>query len=101
MKTLADLKRRLVPGLLVSVTFPGSVIRGNLGDTVLPGRTVARRVHSVTPGGCYWESEKAPGARGSFLDWPKASCLTFAGESVAVAHEAGGKPFATYTFASL
>lgn len=98
MKTLADFKRRLVPGLSVTVEFPGSVIRGNLGNTVIPGRTVARRVHAITPGGVYWESEKTPGAKGSFLDWPKASCLSFNGEAVAVSFEPGGEPFATYHF---
>lgn len=98
MKTLADFKRRLVPGLSVTVEFPGSVIRGNLGDTVLPGRTVTRKVHTVTPGRVTWASEENPRLPGSSLYWPRADCLAFSGDTVAVSHEAGGKPFATYRF---
>lgn len=97
MKTLADLKRRLTPGAAAQVTFPSTVIRGNLGDTEVPGRTLTRKVHSVRAGGVYWENES--GGRGSYLDWPKASCLQFIdADTVAVSHEPNGKPFATYKF---
>lgn len=99
MKTLADFKRRLVPGLSVTVEFPGSVIRGNLGDTTIPGRTVARKVWAVKAGCVIWESEKLPGTPGSRLDWPAASCITFPdANTAAISHEAGRAPFATYRF---
>lgn len=100
MKTLADFKRRLVPGLTLVTEFPGYVIRGNCGDTVAPPRTVTRKVHSVTPGKVTFEKEGQPGAPGSSLYWPKADCLTFSpcGRRVAVADVAGGKPFASYIF---
>lgn len=98
MTTLADFKRRLVPGLAVTVEFPGSLIYGNTAITPIPGRTVKRRVHSVTAGKVVWESETQAGKAGSTLHWPRAECITFAGESVAVSHEPGGKPFAIYRF---
>ena len=98
MKTLADFKRRLVPGLAVRVEFPTTTIHGNTQDSVFPARTVTRKVHSVSSSMLIWESEREPGKAGSRLDWPKADCLTFNGNAVAVAHEAGGKPFATYHF---
>jgi len=99
MKTLADLKRRLVPGLPVTVEFPGSVIRGNLGDTVTPGRTVTRKVHQVLPSGVIWESESNPGQHGSRLHWPRADCVTFPDANTAqISFEPGGEPFATYRF---
>ncbi len=99
MKTLSDFKRRLIPGLPVTVEFPGSVIRGNLGNTVIPSRTVTRRVHSVRPSGVTWESEAKPGTPGSRLDWPRADCVTFPdANTAAIAHTAGGSPFAVYRF---
>lgn len=99
MKTLADFKRRLIPGLFVTVEFPGSVINGNLGQTVIPGRSVTRKVHSITPSMVLWEAEAPKTGSGSRLDWPKADCLTFLDDSTcAVSHEPNGKPFATYHF---
>jgi hypothetical protein len=101
MKTLADFKRRLVPGMSLTTEFPGYTIRGNLGDTVAPPRTVTRKVHAVTPGKVVFEKEGQPGVSGSNLHWPKADCLTFSpcGLRAAVADVAGGKPFAVYVFA--
>lgn len=99
MKSLADFKRRLTPGLSVTVEFPGSIIYGNTEVTPLPGRSVTRRVHSISSSFVVWESEKAPGAAGSRLDWPRADCFRFVdANTVEVSHEAGGKPFATYRF---
>lgn len=97
MKTLADFKRRLLPGLIVAVDFPGAIIRGNLGDTNVPARTLIRKVHSVSASMVVWES--APGTPGSALEWPKATCLQFPGPDTAVAsNEPGGEPYATYRF---
>lgn len=46
MKTLADFKRRLVIGTRLRVTFhlPPLVIRGNLGNTVMPTPEPEERV---------------------------------------------------------
>lgn len=97
MKTLSDFKRRLTPGLAVTVEFPASVIRGNLGDTTIPARVLARRVHSITPSCVIWENEH--GSPGSRLYWPKASCIRFPDtNTAAVSDEPNGKPFATYRF---
>lgn len=100
MKTLAEFKRRLVPGLSVTVEFPGSTIHGNTETTTIPGRTIARRVYSVHPGRVTWEKEGQPGQPGSRLYWPRADCIRFPDSNMAeVSHEPGGKPFATYRFA--
>lgn len=99
MKSLADFKRRLTPGTLVTAEFPGMTINGNLNQTVLPGRTTKRKVHSVSSSMIVWEDEKQPGKSGSRLDWPKASCLSFVdANTVAVSDEPGGKAFVTYRF---
>lgn len=101
MRTLADFKRRLVPGLPVTVTFYAATIRGNVGDTVIPAATHTRKVWQVTPSCVIWESMAQLAAPGSRLYWPRADCLTFSadGNTVAIAHEPNGQPFAVYSFA--
>lgn len=100
MKTLADFKRRLIPGLAVTVKFPSHTINGNTSTTVLPAATQTRKVWSVTPSCVIWEST-APGLRapGSRLYWPKADCIRFPdANSAEVSHEPNGPAFATYRF---
>ena len=67
--------------------------------TEIPGRTVNRKVHAVTPTMVVFEKEGASGQAGSRLYWPKAAALRFTDAvTAAVSNEADGKPFVTYRF---
>lgn len=96
MKTLSDFKRKLVVGAKLRVTFHGGplVIRGNLGNTVMPQpepqeRTVSRvQTNAVA-------FLKADGKE-SWLTYPKAA--DFAVENDAAVIYQNGKKILTYEF---
>lgn len=104
MKTLADFKRRLVVGTKLRVTFhmPRLVIRGNVGNTVIPTpppeeRIVAKvQINSVAFDRQH-VADKPPGPqRWSWLDYPKAK--DFAVEDGKAVIYQDGKKILTYEF---
>ncbi len=79
MKTLADFKRRLIVGARLRVTFhmPPLIIRGNVGNTVLPTPLPEERVVAkVQTNSVAFDrphvTDKPPGPqRWSWLSFPK------------------------------
>lgn len=104
MKTLADFKRRLVVGAKLRVTFhmPPLVVRGNVGNTVLPTPLPEERiVAKVQTNSVAFDrphvTDKPPGPqRWSWLGFPKAK--DFAVEDGKAVIYQDGKKILTYEF---
>lgn len=104
MKTLADFKRRLVIGTRLRVTFhlPPLVIRGNLGNTVMPTPSPEERVVAkVQSNSVAFDrpnaADKPVGSqRWSWLSFPKAADFRVE-EGKAVIFQ-NGKKILTYEF---
>ena len=99
MKTLADFKRRLTPGTKLVWSCYATTIKGNTGDTVLPGRVEGRTVEKVTSSQAVF---LRPDGQRSYLQWPKAKeCVFHAdGEGLDILNEYSGKINLTYRFSS-
>jgi len=82
MKTLADLKRRLVVGAhLETLAAPaGSTVVGNAGDGFLASRLVPGQVRTVVAASANGVSLQTADGHRSFLDFPKAGELRFEDE---------------------
>jgi hypothetical protein len=104
MRTLADFKRRLVVGAKLRVTFhmPPLVIRGNVGNTVLPTpgpeeRIVAKvQTNSVAFDRPSMADKPSGPQRWSWLGFPKAK--DFAVEDGKAVIYQDGKRILTYEF---
>lgn len=83
MKTLADLKRRLVVGArLETLAAPSGVtVAGNAGDTVLASRLIPGQVRTVVAVQANGVSLQAHDGHRSFFDFPKAADLRFDDEA--------------------
>ena len=104
MKTLADFKRRLVVGAKLRVTFhmPRLVIRGNVGNTVIPTpppeeRIVARvQTNSVAFDRQHMTNKPSGPQRWSWLDYPKAKDFAVEDGKAVICQD--GKKILTYEF---
>ena len=104
MKTLADFKRRLVIGAKLRVTFhmPRLVIRGNVGNTVIPTPPPEERiVAKVQTNSVAFDrpnaADKPAGPQGwSWLDYPTEG--DFAVEDGKAVVYQDGKKILTYEF---
>ena len=79
MKTLADLKRRLVPGarLCLLAAPSGFAVAGNAGDTVLASRLEPGAVRTIGAAQSNGVTLVAADGHRSFFDFPPASELRF------------------------
>lgn len=104
MKTLADFKRRLVLGAKLRVIFhmPRLIVRGNVGNTVLPTplpeeRTVAKVQTNAVAFDRPHMTDKPPGPqRWSWLSFPKAKDFAIEDGKAIIYQE--GKKILTYEF---
>jgi hypothetical protein len=91
MKTLADLKRALTPGTTIVVT---EHVHAHLKGERTVTRVLSRGLFISMPVG---HPDAARYPEGSSLDWPKASVLSFDGDTVTIALEPGAGPFMVFT----
>ena len=82
MKTLADLKRRLVPGtrLRLLAAPAGSTVTGNAGTVELPSRLVVGGVRTVGIAQSNGVTLHAEDGHRSFFDFPPSAELRFEDE---------------------
>jgi hypothetical protein len=82
MKTLADLRRRLVIGARLETLDapPGVMVAGNAGASFLASRLEPGQVRTVFTVQSNGVSLQAPDGHRSFLDFPKAAELRFEDE---------------------
>lgn len=83
MKTLADLKRQLVIGSSLTLT-------SRYGQTEGKNIGVKRFIVKKNTTGVYLNEDKAA-VKGAFLDWPKASLLSFDNGTITI-HISGKRP---------
>lgn len=102
MLTLAAIKRRLVPGVIVTMTYHKHfesvlVVRGNTGNTVLKDRSpvgIPREVVARQSNGIAFRNKDMAI---SWLYWPKASQVRGDGPDSFTILDEDGSPFMSYT----
>ena len=82
MKTIAELKRRLVPGARLMNLTDGAPadIHGNAGDARLASNLVAGEVRTVSIVQARGVTLRRPGGGTSFLEYPRSSEVEFLDE---------------------
>jgi hypothetical protein len=102
MKTLADFKRRLVVGAKLRVTFHMGpmVIRGNLGDTILPAKPPEDRVVAKVQSNAiaFSRPQSDDPMRLSWLEYPKAREFSVDSAGHAIISGEDGKKRLEYEF---